>query len=378
MAKHTDAGMRTWMRWALLTVAFALMVAGCAADPDSAEEPGDESPTGTDADTDTDTGESGDPGELDPVRLAFAFAPDFSMPGYFVSQELGFYEEQGVEVELQIVDGTSSVIQQLASGQSDIGVGGPPSALMIAQTEGADVLSFYQIDQENIFAVVVPESSDIESMEDLRGETIGISDFSGGEVPIVRAALATADLVEGEDVELLPVGDSPPTVAQALESGEIVAYAGGDQTTLGIRAIGVEFRNILPDSFASIPGNIAIVSRSYFEENTDVVTRFARAFTMGTYYSSVKFDEALEMGCEFAPENCVDEDFTQLGFEYYTGIQQPAGDLYGEIAMEGWQAAADILVEAEELPEDFDIGTVIDTSVIEDANDFDRAEVESR
>ena len=322
-------------------------------------------------------GSGGGGGEADEVRVAFSFPPDISMPGYFVSEELGFFEEENLTVELQIVDGTSSVIQQLASGQADVGVGGPPSALYLAGSEGAEALSFYQIDQENIFAVVVPNDSPIQSIEDLAGKTLGISDLSGGEVPVVRAALGLANLEEGEDVELLPVGDSPPTVSQALQGGQIDAYAGGDATTLGLQSIGVEFRNVLQDEFQELPGNIAMSSRQYFDENQDILTRFARAFAKGTYFASVNFDEALQMGCDFAPENCEDEAFAELAMQYYVDLQQPLADNYGEINTDGWEAAYDILVQEEELEDGYDWERHYDSALIDDANDFDQEEVSS-
>ncbi|MGH2788751.1 MAG: ABC transporter substrate-binding protein [Actinomycetota bacterium] len=324
---------------------------------------------------DDDGGGGGGGGEADTVRLAFAFPPDISMPGYFVSEELGFFEDENLTVDLQIVDGTSSVIQQLVSGQADVGVGGPPAALFLAGVEGADALSFYQIDQENIFAIVVPTDSPIQSVEDLEGKTLGISDFSGGEVPIVRAALGLADLEEGEDVEILPVGDSPPTVSQALQSGEIDAYAGGDATTLGLQSIGVEFRNVLQDEFMQLPGNVAMAARDYFDENEDTLARFARAFAKGTYWAAENFDEALQIGCDFAPENCEDPAFAELAMDYYVNLQQPFGDLYGEINVDGWEAAYDILVQEEELESGFDWEAHYDSGVIEEANDFDKEEV---
>lgn len=354
---------RKSMKWRVLlaaALALSLTAAACGGDDDGGS-----------------AGGGGSEGETETVRVAFAFPPDISMPGYFVSEELGFFEEEGIEIDPQIVDGTSSVIQQLVAGQADVGIGGPPSALYLAGTENAEALSFYQIDQENIFAIVVPTDSPIQSVEDLEGKTLGISDFSGGEVPVARAALGLADLEEGADVEVLPVGDSPPTVSQALQSGEIDAYAGGDATTLGLQSIGVEFRNILQDDFQELPGNIAMSSRSYFEENQDVLTRFSRAFAKGTYYAAENFEQALEIGCDFAPENCEDEAFAELAMQYYVDLQQPLGENYGEVNAEGWEAAYDILVQEGELEEGYDWERHYDSSLIEEANDFDKEEVAS-
>jgi NitT/TauT family transport system substrate-binding protein len=356
-------------------VAIALLLGACGSDDGSDTTAGD---TGTTAgDTETTAGSA----EEVAIRLGFAFPPDFSMPGYYVSEELGYFDEENVAVELIILDGTSQVIQQLIAGNIDVGVGGPPTAVLLAGQEGSAVSAFYQIDQRNIFDIVVREDSEIQSLEDLEGRVLGVTNFAGGEIPVVNAALTEVGLLEGEEyqgVEVVAVGDGGPSVAAAFEAGRIDAYSGGDADTLALQQIGMELRSILPEKYAVIPGNLIMATQESLSSESDAITRFGRAFAKGTLFAILAPDRALEFGCEFAPESCTDQEFADLAMAYYVDLgTPPEGEPLGTINFDGWQAVLEILQDQGEVPEDFTIDPYADDSLIDDINDFDRATVEA-
>ena len=317
---------------------------------------------------------NGDAAEPATVRLIFAFPPDISMPGFYVSEAEGYFEDEGIEVEDSIVDGTSSVIQQMVAGRGDIGTVGP-SGLLASTQEGASLPVVYQIDHQNIFAIVTPSDSGITEVADLEGETLGITSPAGGEVATVEAALSEAGLEQGEDVEIVSVGDGGPQVAEALESGRIAAFAGGDADTLALQQLGTDLTNILPDKYTALPGNSMAVSTEFLEESPDVAARFLRAWAKGTQFAIENPEKALEYGCDFAPENCTDMEFAKLAIEYYLGLQVPPEDEFGNLSESGWETTAEIMIQEDLLDADFDLGTVLDDSLLDEINDFDREEI---
>ena len=318
--------------------------------------------------------------EMEFLRLGFAFPPDFSMPGYYVSQERGYFADDALEVELVILDGTAQVIQQLIAGNIDVGVGGPPPAVLLAGVEGADVVAFYQIDQRNIFDIVVPADSDLQTLEDLEGGVLGVTDFSGGEIPVVNAALEGVGFYDGNDyvgLEVVAVGDGGPQVAAAFEADRISAFSGGDADTLALQQSGLELRSILPEEYAVIPGNLIMATRETLDNQADAVARFGRAFAKGTVFAISSPSQALELGCEFAPESCTDQEFAELAMDYYVDLETPPeGSPMGALNMTGWQAVVEILQGQGELSDDFALDPYVDDSLLEKVNDFDRAAVE--
>jgi NitT/TauT family transport system substrate-binding protein len=349
---------------ALLSVAM-LLVTGCA--PETSPSGSTSAPDAVEA-------------EVESLRLGFAFPPDFSMPGYYVSQELGYYAEDGLEVELIILDGTAQVIQQLIAGNIDVGIGGPPPAVLLAGVEGADVVAFYQIDQRNIFDIVVSADSDIQTLEDLEGEVLGVTNFSGGEIPVVNAALEEVGFFEGGEyvgVEVVAVGDGGPQVAAAFEAERIAAFSGGDADTLALQQTGMELRSVLPEKYAVIPGNLIMATRETLESRTDTIARFGRAFAKGTFFAISSPTRALELGCEFAPESCTDQEFAELAMDYYVDLETPPeGSPMGAINRDGWQAVLEILQSQGELSNDFSLDPYVDESLLDQVNDFDPAAIE--
>jgi NitT/TauT family transport system substrate-binding protein len=291
-----------------------------------------------------------------------------------VSQAEGYFEEEGIEVEDSIVDGTGSVIQQMVAGRGDIGTVGP-SGLLASTQEGATLPVVYQIDHENIFAIVTPSDSGITEVADLEGETLGITSPAGGEVPTVDAALSEAGLEKGSDVEVVSVGDGGPQVAEALESGRIAAYSGGDADTLALQQLGTDLTNILPEKYTALPGNSLAVSSDFLEENRDVAVRFLRAWAKGTQFAIENQEAALEYGCDFAPENCTDMEFARLAIKYYVELQVPPEDEFGNLSESGWETTAEIMIQEDLLEEGFDALEVLDPSLLDDVNDFDREDI---
>src|SRR5687768_1424248 len=65
----------------------------------------------------TPAGDGGGDGDLDAVRLQLQWVPQAQFGGYFAAQELGYYEEEGLDVEL--VDGGPDVIPQQVGSAAD-------------------------------------------------------------------------------------------------------------------------------------------------------------------------------------------------------------------------------------------------------------------
>ncbi|MGH6943777.1 MAG: ABC transporter substrate-binding protein, partial [Geminicoccaceae bacterium] len=63
----------------------------------------------------------------EPTKLTFMF-PVESVVQYhpfYIAQELGYFAEEGLEVEFQVADGSSAAIQQLVAGNADAALPSP-------------------------------------------------------------------------------------------------------------------------------------------------------------------------------------------------------------------------------------------------------------
>jgi NitT/TauT family transport system substrate-binding protein len=147
-----------------------------------------------------DGGDGGD-GEADTVRLQLQWVPQAQFGGYFAAQELGYYEEEGLNVEF--VDGGPDVIPQQV-GSAAVGqeftISWVPKVLQAREQE-SDLVNVAQIFQGSGTLSVAWADSGITSPADYAGRKVGVWDF-GNELEVVASARFEG-LEPGTDFEVV-------------------------------------------------------------------------------------------------------------------------------------------------------------------------------
>jgi NitT/TauT family transport system substrate-binding protein len=320
-----------------------------------------------------------DSGGVTSVTLMLPVQDVIQFHSLYLADELGYFEDEDLDVTFEVADGSSAAVQQLVAGNADAALPAP-SAFLQAVAQGQDLRWVYSYQFSNIFDLATPADSDIESIEDLEGRKLGISELSGGEVPLVRGVLREAGLQEGEDVELVPVGEGSALTVEALESGEVDAYSSSLPDIAAIELAGIDMTTILPEEAADFPADGLVVTAEYLESNTDAVEGLARAITQATVYADANRDAAFELASEIAPEEFEDEEFAQRAWDVAVDLRTPPPELAdeptGSLDREAWQTYHDFLAEGSEeeggLRQPVELDSVLDDAVLEDANDFDR------
>lgn len=342
--------------------------AGDGAAAGDATGPADAGATGGDA---ADGATAGDDAPGEPVGELTALLPIDSpnMYGFKLAEGLGFYEREGVDATLEYVDGSGDAMQQVLAGNGDIAVVGTGTVLD-ALEEGQDqVRVIGNVNYGSVFYLAVPADSDIETPEDLEGRTVGITELSGGEVPVVNGIIRSAGLEPNADVDILPIGTGTALAVRAIEEGQVDAFGGSVNDLVAIEVQGLELRRILPEILTTLPGLPVVTTQEVLDEKPEAVVAFMRAMTMAQEYGQTNPDAALAVLEELNPEQFVEET-GGLIFEAVLPLwQSPEGEPFGATSVEDWEAFSDF-VQAE-LPEGADLETIIEEEIPEQANDYD-------
>lgn len=164
-------------------VSAALLLAACAGG-DSGDDGGDG---------------GGGGGELTPVKLQLQWLPQGQFAGYFAAVENGYFEEEGLEVEI-IPSGGDIVPQDaLANGDVDYAIAWVPKVLGSIE-QGANLTNIAQIFQRSGTLQVSWADSDISSVADFEGKKIGSWGF-GNEWEIFAAMAAEG--LDSSTVEII-------------------------------------------------------------------------------------------------------------------------------------------------------------------------------
>jgi NitT/TauT family transport system substrate-binding protein len=316
------------------------------------------------------------------VELLLSFNLGLVWAPVIAARDAGFFEAQGLDVTLQETDGTSFVTQQLIAGNAEYGFASAAGAL-IAANEDPDLRVIGCQEQRNIFFINTPSDSGIESVDDLDGETVGIGDEASGEGPLMQAIQNENDL----DLRILPLGFEPAQVIPALDDGEIVAYAGGITPTTALETSGrIELRDITPEKYDPMPADCLMVKQATLDDpdKREIVVKLLRAVSQGARFVRANPEAALDLSCAAAPEQCegdARERFAEPYMEKVVEVETPIeGDAPFQVNQQGWEVAADVMLEAGVIEERPDMEQFVNSSDVEEiqneAQDYDVSAVE--
>lgn len=162
-------------------------------------------------------GEAVEDSGLKHIRIHYPTLSGASWP-MFMAKEGGYYEENGLDVEL--VFGTAqAAVAMLANGDAQMTNSSMEQALLASSIDGSLVMIGSSLNR-GLFALMgIPE---LTSVEDLRGRRIGVSQVGDAPYNYTVALLGKYGL-SAEDVQWLPVGAGAGSRAAALASRRVDA-----------------------------------------------------------------------------------------------------------------------------------------------------------
>jgi NitT/TauT family transport system substrate-binding protein len=237
-----------------------------------------------------------------------------SFPIYVALGE-GYFEDEGLDVTVESVNGSAAVLQALTAGQAEFGRPGPGPVLN-ARARGADVVFIYNQMPKSSFGIVVKDESAYQTPEDLKGNVIGVGTADGAEVSFARGVLTSLGMTEGEDYTFLTVGDGGPATA-AFTRGDIEAYAASTADAAILNQRGLAVRDITPEEFLSFFGNGYATMRQTIEEDPELVEGFGRAVVRGQVFAADEANRAAVLAHLKAgmPQESEDPAFAEALFE---------------------------------------------------------------
>ncbi|MEX5295966.1 ABC transporter substrate-binding protein [Kocuria sp. CPCC 205268] len=234
-------------------------------------------------------GGAGGDGELTTVSIGVIASTDVAP--LYLGIEQGFFEEEGLELEITQAQGGAAIVPSVVSGELDFGFSNVTS-LIVARSQGlplqivANANNSTGVRGEDFADVLVRGDSDIQDAADLEGRTVGVNTLNNISDTTIRAAIEAqgGDPGNVEFVEI-PLPDMPA----ALDRGEVDAIGSIEP-----------FRTIaLQDGARSAVSNYAFPI-----ENLTVAVYFTTDEVVAEEPEMVEsFRAAIEKSLEYAQDN---------------------------------------------------------------------------
>lgn len=250
------------------------------------------------------------------VRLNEVTRSVFYAPMY-AAINLGFFEEEGIDIELTTGQGADKVMTALLSGQADIGFMGPEASIYVYNQGQEDyAVNFAQLTKRDGSFLTAREPDPDFDWEKVRGKTI-IGGRKGG-VPLMTLeyVLKNKGIMPGEDVEVLT------NIQFALMAGAFTGGA-GDYVTLFepvAAALEMEGSGYVVASVGQESGEIPYTAfsarKSFIENNEELIQKFTGAVYRGQLW--VKNNSPEEIAAAIKPSfpDSDDEVLTAVAKRY--------------------------------------------------------------
>ena len=283
------------------------------------------------------------------LRLPWFLGTQFA--GELVAQEKGFFTDEGLQVTINPGGFDTNSITLVAAGTDTFGLH-DMNSLVFAASEGIPLITSATFLQKHPGAVMARADSGIETLEDFAGATVG---FQEGGPWMLTQAMLVKNGIDLDSVNKVTVGfDLTP-----LLQGDIDLYttfATNEPIMAGLQ--GVDTNVWVPFDFGvETSANALFTTKSYFEENPDVVCGMVRAIARGWEYAHENPDETTDIVVASDPDN-LDRDTERLILDAtLVHIRTPESieNGMGFMTADRWQTVVDVLQTYGGLTVDVDV-----------------------
>ena len=307
--------------------------------------------------------------ELDKITIAEVTHSVFYAPQYAAITQ-GFFEEEGIEVDLIDAQGADKTMAALISGEADIGLMGPEASIYVYKQGSKDyAINFAQLTKRDGSFIVSREKNDDFSYEDMAGKEI-LGGRAGG-VPLMTLEylLKNKGLTIGENKSAGEVNVRSDVqfgvMAGAFAAGE------GDYTTafeptatqLEKQGAGYIVASVGQDA-GEIPFTCYSATKSYMDENSDLVQRFTNALYKGQQWVQKASDEEIAKAMQPFFEDTSLDDLKVVAQKYKEIDAWASNPLLKE---ESLNRLMDVMIEGGELDEKIPYDSVVTTTYAQKA-----------
>lgn len=269
---------------------------------------------------------------LTEITVVLDWTPNTNHTGLYVAQQLGYYEDFGLKVNIiQPPDGGAEAL--VAAGKAEFGISFQDS-MAPALCEDLDIIAVAAITQHNLSGVISRADKGIESFKNLEGKT-----YATWGSPIEQAIIGYCMEREGGDIEKLDMIESTVTdVLTALDTDMVDAvwvYEYWDVVKAQLEGYDynyIDFKTV--DETMDYYTPVIISSGSYLEGNGDAAKGFLAATKKGYEYCSENPEKAADVLC--AADKTLDKELVLKSAEFMAEQYVDENGSWGYIDESRW------------------------------------------
>ena len=276
-------------------------------------------------------------GPTDYTHITFVldWTPNTNHTGLYVAEKLGYFEEEGLEVEI-IQPPENGVEGVVASGKADFGVSFQDYLVpcLSGEEKQMPVTAVAAILQHNLSGIMSDKDLDITSPKKMENHS-----YATWELPIEQAILKECVEADGGDFDsivMLPeIIDDEVTALRSKQVDTIWVFYGWAGIAAEVQDFAINyfaFKDIDPAFDFYSP--VIIANDEFLADNPDTAKAFLAAVAKGYEYAIENPEEAADILIEANPE--LDADLVKASQDYLADQYQADAEQWGVIDAGRW------------------------------------------
>lgn len=244
---------------------------------------------------------SGEPSKVEKTTVNVIYHPTIGgATAIAVAITQGFFEEENLDVKLQMYTSGPPEIAAMVAGQADIGfIGSGAAWLAFSGQVNIIALDNIALTEE----ILTRADSGIKSIADLKGKTVAVQEGAAG-YTLLLVALQEAGL-SASDIKVLNISND--NLASTFGDTTIDAWAGWKPATTSLKeALGGDGTYTLLANNETYPDyafpSTWVANKDYVKNNPDVVQRFVNALTKAQIYRAENPNQACAYASTYAQQ----------------------------------------------------------------------------
>lgn len=219
---------------------------------------------------------------ITPFTLSLAFSP------VLYASAAGYYEDEGLNVEIEAGKGASLVSQMVIAKRMEAGRTGGTNYIVSNVNDNAPMISIATIAQLSPFFVLSTDKDPVKTMADLQGRTVGMATL-GGSMEGTIDLMLKKEGISPDSVNKVKVADSAASFA-LVEAGRAGAFVGNISSMItathgmdGVHSMAID---------DGIPGQVYVARPDEIEADPERFVKFLR----GTHRAALEIVDAQDLG----------------------------------------------------------------------------------
>ena len=288
-------------------------------------------------------------GEKEKVTVVLDWTPNTNHTGMYVALEKGYYDELGIDVEIQQPP-EGGALALVASDKAQFAVDFQESLGPAIATENPlPVVAVATLLEHNTSGLISLKETGINSPKDLEGKA-----YATWDTPMEKAIIGDIMKTDGGDiknVEMIPNTVTDVITALQTDIDVVWIYYGWDGVATelaGLETNYLDFRKLNPVFDFYTP--ILVSSEKYLEENPESAKKFLEATAKGYEYAIENPEKAAEILVKHAPE--LDIELATASQKYMAEQYMAEKEDWGTIDSARWTKFYDWMYDNDLLEKD--------------------------